>query len=159
MSEMGTRGKWAEGKVTAVLKDLDERADTTFYRFPDARAGFRQPAPCDYMLMQAGQMMVIEVKEVDGTNLLPYANYAPDQNARIMKWVHAGAIGFTLIAFKKAVPNYKLKDAKCWRLVPTAALQARPTEPRPGTKRRIGSWDLSGHPLVTLAEATAFLKK
>lgn len=159
MSEMGTRGKWAEGKVTTVLKGLDERADTTFYRFPDARAGFRQPAPCDYMLMQAGQMMVIEVKEVDGTNLLPYANYAPDQNARIMKWVHAGAIGFTLIAFKKAVPNYKLKDAKCWRLVPTAALQARPTEPRPGTKRRIGSWDLSSHPLMTLAEATAFLKK
>ena len=159
MSEMGTRGKWAEGKDTAVLKDLDERADTTFYRFPDARAGFRQPAPCDYMLMQAGIMTVIEVKEVDHSHNLPYGNYAADQNGRVMKWVHAGAIGFLLIAFKDAVPNYRLKDAKCWRLVPTAALQARPTEPRPGTKRRIGSWDLSNHPLVSLAEALAYLKK
>lgn len=157
MSNMGTRGKWAEGKFTAFCKLLDETANATYYRFPDARAGFRQPAPCDYMLMAAGVMTVVEVKEVEHATLLPYANYAADQHGRIMKWLWAGARGFVLIAFKEAVENYKAKNARVWRVVPVQDLAERPTEPRPGTKRRIGSWDLTGYPLLTLDEACSYI--
>ena len=153
MSSAGSRGKWAEGKFTKACKELDEQAFATFYRFPDARAGFRQPAPCDYMLMVAGRMCVVECKEVEHSHNLPYGNYAADQHARIMKWVWAGAKGYIIVACKQAVENYMAKDARIWRLMPVEAMADRPTEPRPGTKRRIGSWDLSSYPLMTLAEA------
>ena len=151
------RGKWAEEKFTKACKELDEGSRATYYRFPDARAGFRQPAPCDYMLMLAGVMVVVEVKEVEHAYNLPYGNYAADQHARIMKWVWAGAQGHVLIAFKEAVEKYTVKDARIWRLVPVESLADRPTEPRPGTKRRIGSWDLRSYPLLTLKEAVEFI--
>ena len=68
MSNLGTRGKWAEKQV---LEWLGPRSDNdikfAFHRLPDARSarGALASQPADYYVMHNGQFTHLEVKETE----------------------------------------------------------------------------------------------
>lgn len=136
------RGKKAEAEVKKMLQKL-EAANCAYHRFPDARAGSFAVAPADFMFMQNGIFRLLEVKEVQHTHLLPYANFAPDQVARMRMWQAAGAKSWVLVCFKKASPS--------WRLAPVDWFLARPKTNEKG--KAVGSWDMTEFPRMTIAEA------
>ena len=134
MATIGSRGKWAEGRVKAFLKGR-ESASFTHHRFPDARAGSMVTSPCDFMYMNSGVLTLLEVKEVQHTFRLPHKNFSPDQVARMRSWQAAGARAYVLIYFSVSSK---------WRLVPVDFF----------VNRVGGSWDLSNH--QDMDERTAF---
>lgn len=139
----GTRGKWAEGEITKAFKKYAEYPDFAFHRFPDARAGNFQPAPCDFMYMSKGQFNVLEVKEVKHAYLLPKTNFPGDQRARMRLWKLAGAQTKIAIFFKPT--NH-------WRVHPLEFFECNGAE--------IGvakSWSFIDEPLLTFEQALAKL--
>jgi hypothetical protein len=130
MASLGTRGKYAEGKVKAQLKGL-ESASFTHYRFPDARAGSFTVTPCDYMVCNSGKLTLLEVKEVDHKFRLPHANFSKDQVARMRNFESAGAAAWVLIYFT---------PMKLWRYESISYF----------LQREGGSWDMSGFELRPL---------
>ena len=143
----GNRGKYAEGKVKAELKKL-EAANCASHRFPDLHSGSRAPAPADFLVLQNGKLRLLEVKQVEHPERLPYGNFSPEQVNRMRMWGAAGAATWVLVYH---VPH------KAWRLIPAAWFLNRPL--RTENDKPIGSWVLSEFPLVTLAEAFTGMKQ
>lgn len=157
MSNRGTRGKWAEGKVREVLDSYTKLADIAYHRFADARAGFRQEAPADFQILQGGRTVLLEVKEVEHTHRLPYNNFPTDQVSRMRLWELAGAKVVVLVATKQVETPYNRKSSRIWRIAPLSLYRERPTEPAEGQTRKVGSWDLSKISPVTLEQALSSL--
>lgn len=132
MSTVGTRGKYAEGKVKAALKAL-ESATLTHYRFPDARAGSFSVTPCDYMVCKRGELTLLEVKEVDHVKRLPHANFSKDQVGRMRNFEAAGADAWVMVYFT---------PLKLWRYESIGYF----------LQREGGSWNLEALPLMSLNE-------
>lgn len=138
MSTTGTRGKFAEGKVKAVLKKM-ESANCAHLRFPDARAGSLATAPADFMFLKNGKLTLLEVKEVNHAHRLPYQNFALDQIARLRLWQAAGAAAWVLVYFT---------PTKEWKYEGLLEFMDRKLVSETG--RPIGSWNLSHIPSQTL---------
>jgi penicillin-binding protein-related factor A (putative recombinase) len=127
------RGKVAEGLVRKHLASVN-RQDFAWSRLPDAHAGSFQPALADFLLLNAGQMILLEVKETQHDYRLPVGNFSPDSRARMRLFQFAGAKCQVLI-FHSGI--------KLWR---TAELDYFGTQ-------TTGSWDMRELPLLTLREA------
>lgn len=140
------RGKYAEGKVKALLKKL-EAANCIHHRFPDRRAGSFVTAPADFMILQDGRLRLLEVKEVDFEHRLPYANFGQDQVARMVMWSLAGAESWVLIYFK---------PLKAWRVLPAVHFTVRPLKNH--LNKPIGSWFLQEVPTTTLEQAMGLIR-
>lgn len=125
------RGKEAEGLVKKHLTKLSEQSHTTFYRFPDARAGSRQTAPADFMLVHAGHLILLEVKEVNHSYRLPHGNLT--QVPKLRRFEMAGAVSIVLVYFK---------PEEAWRVAPVDYF----------LETSGGSWDMSEIPLKALSE-------
>ena len=147
MTNFADRGKYAEGKVKAELKKL-EAANCTHHRFPDRRAGSFVTAPADFLILQNGRLRLLEVKQVEHGERLPYGNFNPEQVNRMHMWNLAGADTWVLVYH---VP------LKAWRLIPAGWFLNRPKLSASG--KPLGSWVLEEFPLVTLAEAFTGMKK
>jgi penicillin-binding protein-related factor A (putative recombinase) len=135
INSVGQRGKYAEGLVKAYLKKL-ESVSFTHYRFPDARAGSFTVTPCDFAILDYGKLTMLEVKQVEHSFRLPYANYSKDQCARMRNWESAGANAQVLIYFT---------PEKLWRYESVGFFLNR--------EEGKGSWDLKELELITLDRA------
>lgn len=124
------RGKEAEALVKKHLTELSKQSHTTFYRFPDARAGSLQSAPADFMLVHEGKLIMLEVKEVAHSYRLPHKNLS--QVPKLRRFEMAGAISVVLVYFK---------PEKAWRVAPANYF----------LKTEGGSWDMRDRLLRTLA--------
>ena len=147
MVTAANRGKYAEGKVKAELKRL-EAANCTHHRFPDAHSGSFITAPADFLILQNGRLRLLEVKQVEHGERLPYGNFSPEQVNRMCMWHHAGADTWVLVYH---VPH------KAWRLIPADWFRSRPL--KTATDKSIGSWVLTEFPLLTLTEAFTGMKR
>lgn len=112
------RGKAAEAAVKKYLKSLDS-VDTLYYRYPDMRAGFKAPAPCDFMVLRRGKLTLLEVKSVEHAYRLPHKNMSPDQVARMRMWEAAGAQSWVLIHFEggwraETVGHFLVREGGSW---------------------------------------------
>ena len=96
MVTAANRGKYAEGKVKAELKKL-ETANCAHHRFPDAHSGSFVTAPADFLILQSGRLRLLEVKQVEHGERLPYGNFSPEQVNRMHMWHHAGADTWVLV--------------------------------------------------------------
>jgi hypothetical protein len=132
-ASVAERGKSAEKAVAVALSTFDGRQDTTWWRIPDARAGSRQPAFADFLLLHKGQLMLIEVKEVEHAFRLPYANFDSGQVARMRRFQCAGAYAFVLIHFK---------PVNAWRCIDLDWFTERASDK--------ASWDTARFPLLPL---------
>ena len=141
MVTAANRGKYAESKVKAELKKL-EAANCTHWRCPDAHAGSFVTAPADFLILQNGKLRLLEVKQVELPERLPYSNFKVEQVNRLRMWNLAGADTFVLVYH---VPH------KAWRLIPADWFRNRPL--KTATDKPIGSWVLSEFPLLTLQAA------
>lgn len=128
------RGKVSEKLVKEYLKKL-ESIKLTSYRFPDARSGSFQTAPCDFMILKEGKLTLLEVKEVQHKFRLPYGNYSIDQCARMRNFLLAGANACVAIYFA---------PYKVWRYDCITRFMVR--------EQGCGSWDLSLMPVMSLDE-------
>ena len=147
MVTAANRGKYAEGKVKAELKKL-EAANCTHHRFPDAHSGSFVTAPADFLILQNGRLRLLEVKQVEHGERLPYGNFSPEQVNRMFMWKLAGADTWVLVYH---VPH------KAWRLIPADWFRNRPL--KTVTSKPIGSWVLTEFPLLTLTEAFTGINK
>jgi len=118
------RGKVAEGLVRKHLASIN-RQDFAWSRLPDAHAGSFQPALADFLLLNAGQMILLEVKETLHTFRLSRYNFKQEQIARMRLWAAAGANAFVLVYHS---------TPKTWRLLPVEFF----------LNSEGGSWDLRG---------------
>ena len=96
MVTAANRGKYAEGKVKAELKKL-EAANCTHHRFPDAHSGSFVTAPADFLILQNGRLRLLEVKQVEHGERLPYGNFSLEQVNRMHMWNLAGADTWVLV--------------------------------------------------------------
>lgn len=127
---IGSRGKYAEGKVRDYLKARSDAVATfDFERILDARsAGGRFPSrPGDFGFYTPLCHGLIEVKEVDHEFRLPHKNFSTEQVGKLRKRQMAG--GYILILVYH-------KPSKLWRHVEFEYLEGREG----------GSWDLSEYP-------------
>jgi hypothetical protein len=145
IGDNGTRGKWAEGKVSARFEQLSQQyANFDYYRFPDARAGSMKVVPADYEALKAGVYYLLEVKEVNHERLLPHKNFSSDKIARCRKRQIAGAHVLVLVYHSPlGVAGRGWQGAKAWRLAPLDFFMVKIG----------GSWDMSVLPLLTFDEA------
>lgn len=132
MTDYANRGKEAEGLVKKHLAKLSTQSDFTFYRFPDARAGSLQTAPADFMLLHKGQLILLEVKQVEHSYRLPHQNLT--QTPKLVRYEMAGASCYVLVYFK---PD------KVWRFARVDYF----------TEKEGGSWDMRDLPVRTLEQA------
>ena len=147
MVTAANRGKYAEGKVKAELKKL-EAANCTHHRFPDAHSGSFITAPADFLILQNGRLRLLEVKQVEHGERLPYGNFSPEQVNRMFMWKLAGADIWVLVYH---VPH------KAWRLILADWFRNRPL--KTATDKPIGSWVLTEFPLMTLQAAFLGINK
>lgn len=156
-STASNRGKFAEGEVRKFLKLLESEAlGFTFNRVQDAHAaGGRFAAQAgDFQAFRkfktAGASdlsanWIIEVKQTEMKDRLPYKNYSEDKVARVVKRQLAGSIPVVLICHGN--------DAKAlWRIVPLLVFQSR----NPETPS--GSWLLKDYPTMPKAQALGILR-
>lgn len=127
------RGKVAEKLVKKRLEKLSINTEVAAYRLPDARAGSFAPTLADFLVVQKGQMYLIEVKETQHEFRLPHANLNKEQVARMTRFQLAGAKAHVLIYHS---------TLKKWR---TAGIDYF-------KDRQGGSWDLRDLPLCELEE-------
>ena len=128
------RGKHAESLLKLYLTKLAKQADTAFFRLPDAHSGAFTPTLADFLLLNKGQLYLIECKQVNHPTRLPYANFKDSQVARMRVWQLAGAQAIVLI-------YHTPLDA--WRGLPLDHFLDR---------SQGGSWDLSAIPTVKLED-------
>lgn len=129
MENIANRGKEAETLVKKYLTQLAKKAEFTFYRFPDARAGSLQSAPADFLLLNKGHMTLLEVKEVAHSYRLPHRNVS--QIPKLTRHTLAGASAFVLVYFK---------PEKLWRIAPVSYF----------SKTEGASWDMRDIQLTSL---------
>jgi hypothetical protein len=129
VTSVGQRGKYAEGKVRAVLEYLNHKyAKFDYGRIYDARSagGKGIPArPGDFEFYAPGLFGLIEAKEVEHDFRLPKKNLDKEQIAKLRKRQLAGGTIFVLIYHT---------TTGLWRRVPIEWLHERAGQP---------SWDLS----------------
>lgn len=130
----GNRGKYAEGAVKKYMAGITDTL-FTYHRFPDAHAGSMVSAPADFMFLYKGKLTLLEVKEVDTENRLPYGNFDTAQVARMKLWRLAGADTWVLVYFK---------EIKRWRMAGAEWFENRPRLSETG--RPIGSWKMETTP-------------
>lgn len=95
------RGKKLESDFRAVCKKFAMKANFDFHRYPDAKAGSMVDAPADFHTLRSGLLRVIECKETEHLNRLPYANFDSGQVARMRRAILAGAEGWVIIHHTK----------------------------------------------------------
>lgn len=141
MSTVGTRGKWAEGKVKDVLLKLETSdAKFTFNRVQDAHAaGGRFVAQAgDFQAFRflngVRRNFLIEIKEVAHDFRLSYNNFTGDKVARMWKRSLAGSECLVFVYHT---------TSKVWREVPFEVFLSRPIT--------AGSWDLSTYPTGSIS--------
>ena len=139
----GTRGKWAEDKVKALLKGWAGSSRLNYWRLPDARAGSFQPTTSDFLVGVGGLFTFLEVKEVDHMYRLPKPNFKMDQRGRIRAWELAGAQSLVLVAFTPL--KTRGPECKMWRSCRLSYFTGDDT----------GSWGMASQPLSTLDTALA----
>lgn len=143
MNIIGTRGKWAEGKVKEYLNAASCKVDISSYRFPDARAGSFVTVPSDFMVVARGIPTFIEVKEVKHASRLPQKNFDAGKVARLHKWKMAGATAAVIVYHEPlGRSGAAWREAHAWRVLAIERFLIR--EP---------SWDLSDSPLLIFSEA------
>jgi hypothetical protein len=123
-----SRGKVAEGKVAAALKNAPE---CVAKRIPDAKAGSFVAVAGDFSVKYEGKAYLLEVKQTDHAFRLPHGNVSLRQIALMRKSMMVGVICWVLV-------YHASLDA--WRLVDVEFLRTRIG----------GSWDLSGFELRSL---------
>lgn len=143
------RGRYAEGKVREFLKAWAEaHANFCFNRILDAHSALgamANPQPGDFQwfkLVDGAEIWLdermhpftrnglIEVKEVNHANRLPYKNFAPDQVGRMRIRQMAGSEPLVLVCHRTSSGNYwRAPDFDFW-------LERDATKPS-------GSWDLT----------------
>ncbi len=116
------RGKVAETLVKKHLAAIT-RQDFAWNRLPDAHAGSRQPTLADFLLINKGQPILLEVKEVAHDYRLPVGNFKLENRARMRIFQLAGA---------KCVVLIYHSTTKVWRCLPLDYFGTQDT----------GSWDL-----------------
>ena len=90
------RGKYAEGKFRDMCKSVAS-TDFCYLRLPDAHAGSFTSTLADFQTLKAGKLRLIEVKQTDETNRLPYSNLDLAQVARMKMWELAKAEAWVLV--------------------------------------------------------------
>lgn len=141
MSAIGQRGKWAEDQFKKWAKAQSEsKIAFAHYRFPDARAGSKSYVPSDFMVVENGKPIFIEIKEVDHEYRLPVKNFSADKVARMRKFTLAGATGWVMVYFVQV---------KAWR-IETVEFFLSPEG---------ASWDMRNHKAMSFAEAIAEIMK
>lgn len=91
-------GKWAEKEVQTWLNAASTQAhDFSWHRFPDAKAarGALAAQPADYLVVERGNVYLVEVKETAQTNRLPKAKVS--QWSSLKKFYWAGAVVVVLV--------------------------------------------------------------
>ena len=135
MSTVGTRGKSAEDLLKRYcFNRAAKEAAFAYYRYPDARGGSLVVVPADFMVMYAGTMYLLEVKEVQHDFRLPHSTFGKGQVARMRVWQEAGAKSWVLVRF---MPN------DVWRFVTVDFF----------LNDEGGSWDMRDYPMTTLEDA------
>lgn len=124
------RGKVAEGQVKKALAAIT-RQDFAWNRLPDAHAGSRQPTLADFLLINKGQPILLEVKEVAHDYRLPVHNFKLENRARMRMFQLAGA---------KCVVLIYHSTTKVWRYLTLDYFGTQDT----------GSWDLREIPELKL---------
>lgn len=134
MINPANRGKHAENLLKKHLAKLSLKTDTAFHRLADAHAGSFAPALADFLLLNKGQLYLLEVKQVNHTHRLPHGSFKESQVARMRVWQLSGAMVVILI-------YHTPLDA--WRGLPLDHFLDR---------SQGGSWDLSNIPTVKLED-------
>ena len=129
------RGKYAEGQVKKWLGKINS-SDFAYQKLPDTYAGFKSAALADFLLLHAGRVCLLEIKEVDHDFRLPKGNFSLDQIARQKLWALAGAKSKVLV-YHSTTKRYRLVDISWFNPLPA------------GT----GSWDLREFEQYSLDEA------
>jgi Holliday junction resolvase len=127
------RGKIAEGQVKKILSSIT-RQDFAWNRLPDAHAGSRQPTLADFLLVNRGMPILLEVKETAHDFRLPVGNFKLENRARMRIFQLAGAKCVILIHHSKT---------KVWRCIGLDYFGTQDT----------GSWDLRSTSELNLKEA------
>lgn len=127
------RGKQAETLLKNHFTKLAKQADTVFFRLPDAHSGSFTPTLADFLLLNKGQLYLIECKQVNHATRLPHGNLKDSQIAKMRLWQIAGAKSLVLI-------YHTPLDA--WRGLPLDYFLTKTG----------GSWDLSHIPTVKLED-------
>lgn len=142
-TSVGTRGKYAEGKVKEQLEKLALQSGFAYYRPPDARAGSKKTAPADFIcLLNTGpytDTILLEVKEVGHDYRLPKKNFPQEQRARMRKWALAGADCWVIVLHTTTGQ---------WRCLPLSYFD--------NDFEDKGSWDFSG--LTSFSKPTAVME-
>lgn len=134
------RGKVAEGKVRAQLKDIESKyLRFTFNRISDAHSAGGKGAvsqPGDFQAFYQNEFgarfnFLIEVKETEHEFRLPHGNFSLDAVARMRKRQLAGTECFILTYHSKS---------KTWRCIEFDFF----------VHREGGSWDLRVFPLIDM---------
>lgn len=127
------RGKQAESLLKNHFAKLAKQTDTAFLRLPDAHAGSFTSTLADFLLLNKGQLYLIECKQVNHATRLPHGNLKDPQIAKMRLWQLAGAKSLVLI-------YHTPLDA--WRGLPIDHFMSRTG----------GSWDLGHIPTVKLED-------
>jgi len=131
MISHSNRGKIAEVKLAKHLAKLSLKTDTAWHRLSDAHAGSFAPALADFLLLNKGQLYLIECKQVNHAYRLPHSSFNESQVARMRVWQLAGASAIILV-------YHTPLDA--WRGFPLDYFLTRTG----------GSWDFRDTPTVNL---------
>lgn len=127
------RGKVAENLLKNHFTKLAKQVDTVFHRLADAHAGSFAPALADFLLLNKGQLYLIECKQVNHAYRLPHSSFNERQVASMRTWQLAGAKSLVLIYHT---------PLNAWRGLPLEHFLTRTG----------GSWDLSHVPTVKLED-------
>lgn len=132
MVSNANRGKRGEGLFKAACTRIT-RQGFIFYRFPDAFTGAKSPVPADYLLMEDGQVYLMEIKETEHEYRLKHGNVGADQIARMRNWQLAGAKSYVIVFHS---------TTNLWRVIPADDL----------VEREGGSWNLTEYAQFTNAD-------
>lgn len=133
MSTSANRGKEAENLVKKRLEVLAKSANVAWHRPPDMRSGSFQPALCDFILLQDGQLTLIEVKQTQHEYRLPHGSLSTEQVGRMRVWEMAGATCYVLI-YHSTIKQWRVQQVDYF------------------SERTGGSWDLREIPTRKLEE-------
>ena len=127
------RGKYAESAVRKYLNSLNLQT-LAWYRLPDAHAGSFTPSLADFIIINDGQPILLEVKEVAHDYRLPVGNFKLENRARMRLFQEAGCRCEVLIYHS---------TTKKWRRQPLDYFSTLDS----------GSWDFRETLELTLKEA------
>lgn len=140
------RGRKAEARVFEWLTLKATMANFDFTRIADAKAGSMKAAMADFEALDAGQAHLVEVKEVEHKERLPFKNFSADKVARCRKRQLAGAKCSVIVCFTPLdAVGRGWRTALAWRVMPVDFFLNKP--------EGAGSWVLAAFPLLTFDDA------